>query len=496
MNYNLLNNIIDGITAPVRFISFITSNWLGLAIGLTLSLLVILVIWIISKQMPNKIICLLLVLIFSIGGLFVFSKLKPTGDSDVHIPTNEEQSEQLDLSVKENWTNTNGGFTINQINNVQKDDEAPRLDDQIITLNVQDYGPYVCFWYEDNSGVYQNAVFLKTEKGLIYDGMLMTTCKYKDKDWNRVVSILTIWGAAVREYVIDSLTWNINKTQIPYYYNYNLATISSGSSCKFCTNNLDGSSWNHTNTPEARARIMQEMTSSTGIIATNIGGYFIKFNDVEIIGTKENATKSINTFYNYLYEQIKGIGTSGFKNIDVTSLTCVPIPNELQSNYPISADKEAEYDGAEYYGVYRVNNYVNLSLTQGNKMIDKSKNVDSYIDDNDDSERLDVDKVDINSADYTNVAIDLNCIDGDISNVDLSNNPVVIKFYCKDLNITKTISYTTKNKLNSINKIMLVSNYRWDYEIISNALVFESNKGYFEPIKTSANLIILIMIII
>lgn len=486
---NFFSGIFMGASSLVDLLNLIVSNILWVVLSLAIAIVIILVIWFIFKSPPHWIICILITVFCVSSCLTICYIIKQKKfDSEMHIPTNIEQSEQLDLAVKENWTNTNGGFTINQINNTQKDDDAPSLDDQIINLNIQDYGNYVCFYYRDNYGLYQNAVFLKTDKGLIYDGMLMTTCNYKDREWNTLFSILTVWGTFMRVYEIDSLSWDINKAEIPYYYDYNLATISSGDNCKFCTNNLDAWGWNHNNTQEAKIRIMNELSSSSGFIARNINTYFTKFGNVEIIGTKDTATKSINTFYTYLYEQIKGIGTYGTKNIDVTSLTCVPIPTELQSKYPIPSNKQEEYDGAQYYGVYKVNSYVSLTLKQGNKVINKTQNVDSYINENKDSGRLDVDKIENNSANYTKVYIRLNCIDGDISNVDLSTNPVTIKFYSKDLDVTKTITYNTKNKLSSLNNIFLVSNYRWDYEITSNALVFENNKGSFEPTQSSANL--------
>lgn len=487
---NFIKGIFTGANSIVNLFNLVVSNILWVVLSIAIAIAIILIIWFIFKSPPHWILCILITFFCVCSCLTIcYIVQQKRIDAETHIPTNKEQSENLDISVKENWTNTNGGFTINQISKTQKDSDAPTLDDEIFSLHIQDYGSYVCFYYLDDSTLYQNAVFLKTEKGLVYDGMLMTTCHYDDTIANIWWSIATIWGSMTnRVYLLDSLKWNVNKNQVPYYYDYNLATVSSGDSCQFCTSGLDTWAWNHNNTQQARARIMSQLSSGDGIIANNINSYFTKFNNIELIGTKENATKSINTFYNYLWEQMQGIGSSGTKNINITDLTCYPIPTELQSNYPIPDSKKADYDNANYYGVYKVNTFVTLSLEQGNKTISKNKNADKYVEENKDSGRFDSSTITNKSAEYTNVDISLNLIDGDITNVDLSINPVTIKFTCNGLDLEKTIIYNTKNKLNSLNNILLVSKYKWDYEISSNALIFEQNKGSFEPVSINGTL--------
>ena len=477
---NFFNGVWNVIKAPVVIFNFIALNWLGLVIGLALALITIFAIWIISKSQPNKVISVVLIIMLGVGGMFINNIFQPKQD-DTKLPTNSEISETLDISVKENWTNTNGGFTIKQIQKVQDDSEAPAPDDNVINLNVQDYGNYVCFYFKDNAGLYQNAVFLKTDSGLVYDGMLMTTCSMADQ--GAILLGFYNW------YTLESLEWQFDKSQVPYYdyrsYDMtNLATLSSRN-VFYKTGSSFDAWWNHGNRDEAKAYVINRL--ATDVLPNNINTYFTKFGSIEIIGTKDNATRAINTFYNYLWEQIKGVEINGIKNIDVTSLTCYPIPTELQSQYPIPQAKQEEY-GAEFYGVYKTNTYVHLTLEQGNKVVSKTSNVDDYVKDNKDTGRLDVDTVQTNSANYTQVYIDLICVDGDITNVDLATNPVTINFTCDDLGLAKSITYTTKNKLANINKILLVSDYRWNYEVISNNLVFNQNKGYFEPTLTNAKL--------
>ena len=51
---------------------------------------------------------------------------------------------------------------------------------------------------------------------------------------------------------------------------------------------------------------------------------------------------SVRSFYNYLYEQIKGEQYNSYKIIDGTICLCVPIPTAEQTKYPINMKRKLE----------------------------------------------------------------------------------------------------------------------------------------------------------
>ena len=386
-------------------------------------------------------------------------------------PTPQDQIDNITSTIEDNWKNTNGGFTFEQIQIAQDDNECPSYTDQIIDLKCYDYGSYVVFGFNDG-GTYQNAVFYKSSDGLILDGIMnmhaeMTGIK---------------WFLAYKE---DSFKWvdgrdkepnyTISKNWIVWQKHDNLLSVS--------RQTPDFLVWQYTfrtNKDEAFRYALSNVATITG---QNITSHFIKFGDVELIGTGATGYTKINSFYNYLYEQIKGEQYNTTKLIDASSCMCVPIPTNLQPNYPISPSKQAEYDGAEFYGVYRCNIAVDLNYVKGNTTINSTTKNEDYVDtlkkDDDYKHQVEVEEV---QPGYSYSKLKVNFIDtnnSDLSKIDLMMSPITISFTCQDADLTKTVVVDSVDKLRNGVEILVNKDATWNYLIDSEVLIFDNFRGTF-----------------
>ena len=443
---------------------------IGVVIGLVVALIIVLILK--NTVFKDKSMTLLYVAIFIImavcGGVIQNQFFSASASS---APTPQEQIDNITSTIEDNWKNTNGGFTFEQIKLAQDDNECPSYADQIIDLKCYDYGSYVVFSFYDG-GTYQNAVFYKSSDGLILDGIMNMHAEMTGIKW-------------FLAYNTDSFKWVDNRDEEPNY------TISQNWIVWQKHDNLlsvsrqtpDFLVWQYTfrtNKDEAYKYALSNVATLTG---QNITSHFIKFGDVELIGTGSTGYVKINSFYNYLYEQIKGEQYNTTKLIDASSCLCLPIPTALQPNYPISPSKQAEYDGAEFYGVYRCNIAVDLNYVKGNTTLNSTTKNEDYVDtlkeDDDYKDKVEVEEV---QPGYSYSKLNVNFIDtnnSDLSKIDLMMSPINISFTCQDLGLTKTVVIDSVDKLNSGIEILVNKDATWNYLIDSEALIFDNFRGSF-----------------
>lgn len=443
---------------------------IGVVIGLVVALIIVLILK--NTVFKDKSMTLLYVAIFIImavcGGVIQNQFFSASASS---APTPQEQIDNITSTIEDNWKNTNGGFTFEQIKLAQDDNECPSYADQIIDLKCYDYGSYVVFSFYDG-GAYQNAVFYKSSDGLILDGIMNMHAEMTGIKW-------------FLAYNTDSFKWvdgrdkepnyTISQNWIVWQKHDNLLSVS--------RQTPDFLVWQYTfrtNKDEAYKYALSNVATLTG---QNITSHFIKFGDVELIGTGSTGYVKINSFYNYLYEQIKGEQYNTTKLIDVSSCLCLPIPTALQPNYPISPSKQAEYDGAEFYGVYRCNIAVDLNYVKGNTTLNSTTKNEDYVDtlkeDDDYKDKVEVEEV---QPGYSYSKLNVNFIDtnnSDLSKIDLMMSPINISFTCQDLRLTKTVVIDSVDKLNSGIEILVNKDATWNYLIDSEALIFDNFRGSF-----------------
>lgn len=460
--------------------SAITNSIVGIVVGIVVALIVTLILA--NTVFKDKKMTILYVIIFILfAGAGAFVQKEYFSASAEAMPTPQEQIDNIDATITDNWKNTNGGFTFEQIKKAQDDNECPFYDDQIIDLKCHDFGSYVAFSYK-NGDVYENAVFYKSDDGLVLDGVINTYASLTGMKW-------------FLAYDLNTFSWVTEKNKEPYYWTYHTA---------FDWRKINGDhddlvsvsrqtqefvKWTHSVRTNQNEMISYVMKNASTLTAKNATSYFIKFGDVELIGSSSEGLVKINSFYNYLYEQVKGFPYNTSKLIDCSNCLCLPIPDTLKQNYPISPSKKADYNDAEYYGVYRCNIATQVMYVQGEKLSATVKNED-YIDTikNDDKtkDKVKVDKVE-STATYSKLQISFNDTNNsDFSGLNLNEKPVKIQFSCKELNLSKVVTIDSLDKLNAGVTVLLNKDMLWDFYIDSEAIIFEKFKGNL-TIKSDSN---------
>lgn len=484
---DFFKSIFGVFTGTLDFITLLQNNWYGLLGGAAAAGIILLLIGIFMKKFPNWLICALVIFVCIACGIginvWITNKFGNNSNINSNFPTNQEHSLKLNTTVKENWGNTNGGFTFNQIESAKEDDSCPKANDIVINLSIQDYGDYVCFYYNDGE-LYQNAVFLKTENGLVYDGML---------NYSATFNVYNAWWAFGWPVVEpETFKWISELAKIPYYniqptsisgssFNYNNLVSISANDVDFVIEDIKNKGgWpaftKMINWSEA---VNVALSNAELLTGTNITKNFTKLNSAELIGTKENSIVQINTFYNYLWEQMKDVGTTGRKIVDVSNLLCLPIPEALQSKYPVSESFKALYPDVDYYGIYNCNIAVNCDITPGNTPIVKTANADQYLEDNIDSPTIKVETAE-KGNNYSIVNIEFkNKNNSDLTTLDLSISPVKILIYNDKIGYSKTITINNSNLLEVATQILLQQETKFNYSITSSNLLFDSYEGTF-----------------
>lgn len=457
----------------LEFFNIIKDNWIGLVVGIVAAALISLVIGFTAfknNKLAGGIISLLLVIVFALSGMFIQATF--FSDDDSYVLTPGEVGTILDTTIKDNWINTNGGFTFEQILAAQDDDECPTYEDQIIELKLHDFGGYVAFSYNLNDE-YQNAIFLKTSNGLIYDGMLNMTGNFMKCYWEFIIYCVDL----------ESWEWHSHKDVEPYYFTEAAGPGGYKYDDLVSASQMDWSFMEYDHFFRKGQVLARNLAVRYGVelAAMNISDYFTKYGVVELVGTKDTASRDINTFYNYLYDQIKGNDYGQSKLIDCTGLMCVPIPEDLQKNYPVSEEFKEQFPDTEYYGVYNCDVAVDLQYVEGNKQISIHPDSYDYIDENKDKDIVAVDPVET-KQDLTKVTLSfVDTGNSNLTNVDLEQTPVTIQFTADEIKTTKTVIVDSLSELQSGVDVIFNSNIEWDYTIDSDALLFEDFMGSFTP---------------
>ena len=447
------------------------SNYIiGIVIGLVVALIVVLILQ--NTVFKDKSMTILYVVIFVLmavcGGVIQNKYFVVSASS---APTPQDQIDNITSTIEDNWKNTNGGFTFEQIQIAQDDNECPSYTDQIIDLKCYDYGSYVVFGFNDG-GIYQNAVFYKSSDGLILDGIMNMHAEMTGIKWFLAYDTNSFKWVDGRN---KEPNYTVSQNWLVWQKHDNLLSVS--------RQTPDFLVWQYTfrtNKDDAYNYALSNVATLTG---QNITSHFIKFGDVELISTGATGYTKINSFYNYLYEQIKGQSYNTNKLIDASSCLCVPIPTALQPNYPISPSKQTEYDGAEFYGVYRCNIAVDLNYVKGSTTLNSTTKNENYVDtlkkDDDYKDQVEVEEV---QAGYSYAKLKLNFTDtnnSDMSKIDLMMSPITISLTCQDVNLTKTVVIDSIDKLKNGVEVLVNKDATWNYLIDSEALIFDNFRGSF-----------------
>ena len=454
-------------------ISLITNNLVGLITGVGIACVLCLILGFTlfkSNKIAGAILSIIIIVAFAFAGIGIQNALYSSKvGEDGTAPTNKENAQQLNSNIINGWLNTNGGFTFEQVKSAQEDNECPSYPDQVLDMKITDFSDYVTFSFKDGK-YYRNAMFLKTTNGLIYDGMLNMTGDF-DTYWIPLIFTgcdLESWTWSYRDLVNEPHYWEEGWV---YVYNDKVSVSDNESSFMRSSHSLE------INTLTGKAASNRAIRMGVKGVAENITKYFIEFRDIELVGKQDNATVAINTFYNYLFEQIESLDYGSSKIVDSADLLCVPIPKSEQSKYPVSQTFKKLYPDVNYYGVYKCDIGVNITYVKGNKTLSTNSNTDNYLKDNDNTDTTTVEKIDVENE-FAQLNITLkDTASSDLSNLDLSQKPVEIVFTSGTL--TKKVKIEDIATLKSTITILLDKDIEWNWQIYSDGLIFDNFRGTF-----------------
>lgn len=464
----------------INFFKLISANLIGLICGLAVSLLLVIILQmtIFKGVKINAIIIVIICLVFGFLGIFIQNKFfNKIADGTVSA---KEEITIIEDTIADGWVNPAGGFDPDEIETSLTDSNCPTADDQIINLKCFDFGSLVCFSYLKN-GLNENVIFLKTDKGLIVDGLFNMYAKYDD--YFSLFNPFLSWV-----YDIDSFKWINSKNSAIAYNKHDRKLVSDYdnliSASNMAINPKTGKQSAsflinyglfHSNTKKATEYAVKKACQ---LIGSNVLDNFVRFNSIELISSSDNAPVVVNSFYNFLYEQIKFEEYNTTKIIDGTSSLCLPIPFEEQHLYPIPEDKKSLYNNKDFYGVYKCNIGVELQYLRGNTLKETTDKVDGYKEEIIDditittiTPKNNFSKLKLNFNNTSNIAIDSH---------DFKKYPVEILLSSRSINGYKSITIDSLNKFNKGVEILLNKNIEWSYSIKVSGINFETNQGNFK----------------
>lgn len=494
---NFFKSIFGTFDGLIKFFTFLQTNWIGLTAGAFVALIIIVLIGVVLKGMPNGWLCALVILLCCSIGLginAIFTNKKPAVKPSV--PANVATLDELTNGMNENWPATNGGFTFEQIQNSKADAKCPTADDIVLNINCQDYGDYVAFYYFDGNE-YQSIVFMKTSNGLVLDGVLNYSANF---DFKAGPWYLFRWTTVDA----NSFKWYSYKNEKPSYWwseeHQTLVNISRHWHNNFVSASANNQSfviddlWGIYKSGDARAKANDEAKKLTYMNACN---YFVKFNNsVEIVNiysdqkdakTRKLEYNYLNSFYNHIYSQVNSLEYGKSKVVDLSAIACLPIPEELQKNYPLSDELKALdlFKGKENFAVYNCKIGVNCFFEDGQEKIKKSGDSQSFEDDTKNEEVTKVTPYNPGKS-YSTLALQFKNIgEDDLTGLDLAQTPVVLQIKGSNSDFEKTIKIDSLAKLNQLTTCLIEQSQSYTWQIQSGEVIFEGYSGTFTTATAS-----------
>jgi hypothetical protein len=414
------------------------------------------------------------------------------GLTDIFGYSKTVEQVSLDNGIK---GKTNGGLTIQEIEQQLNDDDTPLHNDIFKDFYVVETEKYVVIYraVQQSNGLtsYPNLSFVKTSRGLIWDGAWNVSANANTNwwtgyhDWNNFSAQMSM---TLSDY---SLEKSLNAGDIfGVLINLRIAKTWQENIVTFSDFNVNFANNGYFNNCNAIALLIHEYDQKielynrihAWLIENIVNEYFLDITDilddvlVEFKTGIENVNDSayilsyLNSFATYAWENSKSSDKSNKTSVlDLNNYYIAIIPEDLQSNYPISASKLAEYNGRTNYGVYVTKIMGTMHYSYSNAQISRN---DSEITKNTSNIPI-APKAEV-TTEYIKLTINLNnSDDSDITHLDLVNNPVSISLG------DKSVIFDSISDLTAGIAVAISINTDIFYTINSNALVFTSYSGSF-----------------
>lgn len=375
---------------------------------------------------------------------------------------------------------TNGGLTPQEFEKQRHDENAPYSGDEVKNFYIRETDKYVIFYRQadlNGSTIYPNISFVKTDKGLIWDGA-----------WGVKVKLHTNWLTGYRDF--NNPTWELNLMNNNFTYSKsilsfwkmfyltapnveeNIVTFSDFNE-NFCIDFYECNGFalmfqNRQNEINRLQNITHEYLLKNILIP-----YFEMLDEnIEFeMGNNDSETLSkLNACFTYLWNNSK---TEDFTEketiVDVSKYYGKIIPEAERTKYPIPEDKQEEYGNKKYYSAYYCKIYADCYYSYHSDVkVDRDNNkIKDYVKD------YGVDEIPENQTkEYSQLKIKFaNKDNSDLTGLSLSEFPVKV-------NINNvTLTFDNLNDLHNGKTIVVEKNTSLQYTIISDGLVFDSYSG-------------------
>lgn len=378
---------------------------------------------------------------------------------------------------------TNGGLTPQEFEKQRQDENAPYSGDEVKNFYIRETDKYVIFYRQadlNGSTIYPNISFVKTDKGLIWDGA-----------WGVKVKLHTNWLTGYHDF--NNPTWELNLINNGFSYSNkstwwkafatlnifgfatreeNIVTFSDFNEA-FCSdfyncNGIANLLMNRRNEINRLQKITHEYLLKNILIP-----YFEMLDEnIEFeMGNNDSETLSkLNACFTYLWNNSK---TEDFTEketiVDVSKYYGKIIPEEERTKYPIPEDKQEEYGNKKYYSAYYCKIYADCYYSYHSDVkVDRDNNkIKDYVKD------YGVDEVPENQTkNYSQLIIKFkNKDNSDLIGLDLKESPV--KFNINGI----TLIFDNLKDLENGKSIVVDSGSILAYTINSDGLVFDSYSG-------------------
>lgn len=375
---------------------------------------------------------------------------------------------------------TNGGLTPQEFEKQRHDENAPYSGDEVKNFYIRETDKYVIFYRQadlNGSTIYPNISFVKTDKGLIWDGA-----------WGVKVKLHTNWLTGYRDF--NNPTWELNLMNNNFTYSKsilsfwkmfyltapnveeNIVTFSDFNE-NFCIDFYECNGFalmfqNRQNEINRLQNITHEYLLKNILIP-----YFEMLDEnIEFeMGNNDSETLSkLNACFTYLWNNSK---TEDFTEketiVDISKYYGKIIPEEERTKYPIPEDKQEEYGNKKYYSAYYCKIYADCYYSYHSDVkVDRDNNkIKDYVKD------YGVDEVPENQTkNYSQLIIKFkNKDNSDLIGLDLKESPV--KFNINGI----TLIFDNLKDLENGKSIVVDSGSILAYTINSDGLVFDSYSG-------------------
>lgn len=415
---------------------------------------------------------------------------------------------------------TNGGLTVNEIKEFNKSDNLPYREDTVRDFAVLETDKYVVISRNLNgSDKFPNLSFVKTDKGLVYDGAWGVSAKVPVDWWTgkRDFNNAQVHFDFAQSSYKNTSNWSTDfwgtfwASSNSYFQNAmnteNIVTLSD-----FKTTFAPG--FNNVAVWHAPWKADAERTLKNFIdkkIKDNIMfPYFQEFTDnetdliIELVNGIENmplhglSAEEMSRRQNFILGKINSYATHLFEQsrtndkkpnnavVDLSDYFASFIPENLQTNFPISLEAEkTKFAGFDFYPIYNSRVFGNVSYKYENIKIDRNS---KKIEDNFEIKvkKDEIEERPVVTTSYSLVTAKFKQLnETDYSSVNLSLTPVSLTVG------GKTLNYNSKSDLEAGKVFALEKNKNHNYEIFTNSLlIFDSYNGNFKPTTNSSELVL------